>query len=48
MATTEAAFGPIDIQVNDAGIMGWGGVAKITEETFREILDVTPSERSLA
>jgi len=29
VAGTEAAFGPVSVLVNNAGIIGWGGVAEM-------------------
>ena len=40
VAGTEAAFGPVSVLVNNAGIIGWGGVADMDEPTFRRLLDV--------
>jgi 3alpha(or 20beta)-hydroxysteroid dehydrogenase len=40
VAGTEAAFGPVSVLVNNAGIIGWGGVAEMDEPTFRRLLDV--------
>src|SRR6202022_1696306 len=36
----EAQHGPVGILVNNAGIIGWGGVVEMDEATFRRILDV--------
>ncbi|MEU7305497.1 SDR family oxidoreductase [Streptomyces sp. NPDC007206] len=36
----EAAFGPVDVLVNNAGIIHFGGVEEQSPEHFRQILDV--------
>ena len=40
ISVAESAFGPVNILVNNAGIIDWGGVVDMDEATFRRILDV--------
>jgi 3alpha(or 20beta)-hydroxysteroid dehydrogenase len=40
VATTDRTFGPVNVLVNNAGIIDWGGVVDMDEATFRRILDV--------
>ncbi|NMR18846.1 glucose 1-dehydrogenase [Cellulomonas fimi] len=34
------AFGPVDVLVNNAGILAWGPIDQTDPETFRRVLDV--------
>lgn len=36
----EAAFGPVDVLVNNAGVMHWGGIEELDVERTRRLLDV--------
>lgn len=40
ITAAEDAFGPVNVLVNNAGIIDWGGVVDMDEATFRRILDV--------
>ncbi|HKA03446.1 MAG TPA: SDR family oxidoreductase [Acidimicrobiales bacterium] len=40
VAAAEAAFGPVSVLVNNAGIIDWGGVVEMSAGTFRRLLDV--------
>jgi 3alpha(or 20beta)-hydroxysteroid dehydrogenase len=40
VAAAEAAFGPVSVLVNNAGIIAWGGVVDSDEATFRRQMDV--------
>jgi 3alpha(or 20beta)-hydroxysteroid dehydrogenase len=37
---TEERMGPIEVLVNNAGVIEWGGVADMSEPRFRHVLDV--------
>jgi 3alpha(or 20beta)-hydroxysteroid dehydrogenase len=40
VASTEEHLGPIEVLVNNAGVVVWGGVADMAEPQFRQVLDV--------
>ncbi|MYR05491.1 SDR family oxidoreductase [Gordonia sp. SID5947] len=40
LAQAENAFGPIDVLINNAGIVDFGGIESVTPARFRRVLDV--------
>lgn len=40
VTSVEQACGSVDVLVNNAGIVAWGGVTDLDEETLRRVLDV--------
>jgi 3alpha(or 20beta)-hydroxysteroid dehydrogenase len=40
VASTQATHGAVDVLVNNAGVIAWGGLSDTDEATFRRVLDV--------
>ena len=40
VAAAEAAFGPVDVLVNNAGIVRWGPIADLDQAVWQTVLDV--------